>query len=379
MSRHSLCHIFEAVGPYSAIGKVAMSDIRIALDAGYEVTVIAKRLDESLRPHVAWLPLYVPPRGFFFQWTTARHFIKRALGNRAFDIIHAHQPQVASLSDVFQCHFLTRVAYERKCLEERKTLRARAVRLQQQGVLHAEDFYYRRWNPNTWMLYDSALTRDEFHRLYGPCPKEDVLVYDFPPLNFASDADRAAARKKFLGEHHSYPGPVVGYLGGLQERKGYKRLLDALALCPDAFLLMGGPHSDNFSDARLATRMKSVGLVQDTPSFYAACDVLIVPSLFEPLGLVAFEAAARGTPVIATPEVGALPHLLEFHVGESWTPPQPLGPILHHIAASRESYLPGSRRMAGAFSLENYARRLRSIYQDVLALPPVPHGAFACE
>src|SRR5207244_570964 len=105
--------------------------------------------------------------------------------------------QAASLADVFQCHFLTRVAYERRCLEERKTLRARIVRLQQQGVLHAEDRCYRNWNPATYMLFGSELTRREFHRLYGAPRREDVLICSFPPIKFPTAEERRQARLKF--------------------------------------------------------------------------------------------------------------------------------------------------------------------------------------
>jgi hypothetical protein len=63
----TICIIFEAIGPYSGIGRAAMLGVRIALDAGWEVTVIAKRLDEQLQKEVEWLKLYVPPRLFFVQ------------------------------------------------------------------------------------------------------------------------------------------------------------------------------------------------------------------------------------------------------------------------------------------------------------------------
>ena len=364
MRTPTLCHIFEAIGPYSAIGKVAMGDVRIALDAGFQVTVVAKHLDESLHDRVEWLKLYVPPRGFFIQWTTARAFIRHAIKGRTFDLVHGHQPQIASLCDVFQCHFLTRAAYERNCLEERTTLRARFVRLQQQGVLHAEDHYYRRWNPATHMLYNSDLTKTEFHHLYQKPPREEVLVCDFPPLNFATTDDRRTARRQFIG--HDEKRLVVGYLGGLQERKGYKRLLDAVAADPNLFLLMGGSYTDGFSDPRLAGRMKSVGMVGDPPAFYAACDVLVVPSLFEPLGLVAFEAAARGIPVIATDEVGALPHLLAHNAGFRWNPAEPLGPIVRHAVASLDTVRTGIVDLEQELSMAKYRSHLLGVYDQIL-------------
>ena len=230
--------LFENIDQSSAIAKVAMAGVNVALDAGFKVTVVAHQLHESLKERVEWLYLYRPRRGFALQWLTARRFFRRALGHRTFDIVHAHQPQVADLSDVFQCHFLTRVAYERKCLEERRNLRARIVRAQQQVVLYAEDRCYRNWNAKTLMLFDSDLTREEFSRLYGMPPRQDVLLYPAPPRNVPSDEERAAARRTLVG--HDHGGPVVGYLGGIQERKGYRRLIEGLKGHPDIMLLLGG-------------------------------------------------------------------------------------------------------------------------------------------
>ncbi|HPT70245.1 MAG TPA: glycosyltransferase, partial [Syntrophomonas sp.] len=47
-------------------------------------------------------------------------------------------------------------------------------------------------------------------------------------------------------------------------------------------------------------RVQFVGAVTDMPSFYNGIDIFILPSIREPLGLVAVEAMASGCPVIAT-------------------------------------------------------------------------------
>jgi glycosyltransferase involved in cell wall biosynthesis len=358
-----LCLIHEAIGQDSAIAKIALNQVRAALAAGWSVSVVAKILDPSVREKVTWLPLKVPRRLFLYKWITARHFIRRALGGRTFDVIHAHQPQVADLSDVFQCHFLTRVAYERKCLEERPGLRPKLIRVQQQGVLYAEDRCYRRWNPNTRMLFCSDLLRREFARLYGPPPLEEVLVNPCPPINFASVDERQAARRALVGE---FSGLVIGYIGGLQERKGYKRLMPAIEADPNLFLLMAGAYTDRFVAPALSGRFKGIGLTSDVSTFYAACDVLVVPSLFEPLGLVAFEAAARGTPVIATREVGALPHLLEFGAGVEWNPTEPLGDLARNVMSNIQVMRAGAVRMASEISETRQAERLMAVYEQVL-------------
>ena len=112
--------------------------------------------------------------------------------------------------------------------------------------------------------------------------------------------------------------------------------------------------------------MKSVGVVANVQQFYAACDVFAVPSLFEPLGLVAFEAAASGLPVIATEEVGALSALLEYGAGVRWSAAEKLSPLIRNLVDNRGEFHEGARRMAEGLSRDVYRRRLLSVYERVL-------------
>ncbi|MDR3707769.1 MAG: glycosyltransferase family 4 protein [Capsulimonadaceae bacterium] len=361
----TLCMVHEGIGNYSAIARVAASGVRQALAAGWRVTVVAERLDESLAKQVEWLKLYVPRKVFAVKWLVARSAIRAAMGGRTFDVVHVHQPQVASLADVMQCHYLTRAAYEYDCLEQGDTLRSRLTRLQELVVLRAEDYYFRRWNPATHMLFDSALTQSEFNRMYGPPAKQDVLLYPFPPARIPSAGERLEARRKMVGERQ---GTVVGYLGGIQERKGYRRLVEAVKADPGLVLLMGGQYTDAFTDADLGDRLVTRGLVDDLATFYAACDVFAIPSRFEPFGLVAFEAAARGVPVIGTAEVGALPHLAEFGAGRTWDPGTPLGNVAREMAADRDRCAAIAGRLEDEYCEGSYGHRLLAVYDKVLRL-----------
>ncbi len=373
----TLCIIFEAIGPFSAIARVAMQDVLIALDAGWKVTVVAKFLHETLRDRVEWLPLHVPQKVFLYQWVTARYYIKKALGNRKFDVIHAHQPQSADFADIFQCHYLTRAAFERNSLTRVRNLHAAIIRAQEQCVLYVEDYFYRHWNPATHMLYDSELTRLDFHRTYGVLNQEEVLTYAFPKIDFPTERERRLARSKAIGCEPS--GLVVGYLGGIHERKGYRRLIKAVASDEGTFLMLAGQYTEDFEVPELNGRIKSVGLVLDLRQFYFACDVLVIPSLYEPLGLVAFEAAAHGLPVIATEEVGALPHLLEYGAGTPWNPTESITTVVKDAVAMREQCNQGAIRMEQDLGAASYGRRLLSLYDIVRSekrgetvAPPIP-------
>ena len=117
---------------------------------------------------------------------------------------------------------------------------------------------------------------------------------------------------------------VVLYVGSFDPRSGIETLVRAVSLSAvpkaDLKLIIGGGWGAGESDGKERDRIGSIveelglnditsfpgGLSRDIlPAYYAAADVCVVPSHYEPLGLVALEAMACGTPVIAS-DVGGL-------------------------------------------------------------------------
>ena len=375
-ARPTLCMIHEAIGPQNAIAKVAAAGVLAASSAGWDVTMVAAEVDPELCGRAEWLRMRRPKRGFALQWTTARLRIKAAMRGRSFDVVHAHQPQAAALADVFQCHFLTRRAYERGVLGSGKGWRSRLSSAQVRLMLGVEDRIYRHWPARCLMLYNSEQTRRDFHDLYGELPREAVLTLACPAYEPASEAERNAARRRLLGTETT-DGLVIGYVGGLAERKGYRRLWSALATEAEAglafTLLMAGYGTGDLRDEDLPPplrgRVVGVGIMDDVRPIYDASDVIVLPSVYEPLGLVAFEAVARGVPVVATPEVGALPLLLEHGAGVEWNPSgpiKPIGPALREVEGHRDALSDGGEALARAQSQAAYAEALVSWYTRAL-------------
>lgn len=162
-----------------------------------------------------------------------------------------------------------------------------------------------------------AVEADQLMSLYGVSPERIEILTPGVDLAFFSPGQRWAARQAIgLG-----PQPVLLFVGRIQPLKGADLAVDALARLrhEDAVLvIVGGPSGldgvaamcelqDLIARHGLQNRVR---FVEPQPhhllsTYYRAADVCLVPSRSESFGLVALEAAACGTPVVAT-DVGGL-------------------------------------------------------------------------
>jgi D-inositol-3-phosphate glycosyltransferase len=134
--------------------------------------------------------------------------------------------------------------------------------------------------------------------------------------------DRAAARRR-IG---LTGGPVVLFVGRLQPLKGADLAVRALAEVRARnaqLVIVGGPSGPDGANevTALHALVAQLGLDQrvhfvapqpheQLVEYYRAADVCVVPSHTESFGLVALEAAACGTPVVAA-DVGGLRLLVD--------------------------------------------------------------------
>ncbi|MHB8644165.1 MAG: glycosyltransferase [Thermomicrobiales bacterium] len=112
--------------------------------------------------------------------------------------------------------------------------------------------------------------------------------------------------------------PTILFVGRIDPIKGIDVLVDALCglrremwlTAPPRLLLVGGGEGEpafeqliaRVSARNLLDRIDFVGSVSHAtlPTYYRAADVVAVPSFYESFGLVAVEAMACGTPVVAS-------------------------------------------------------------------------------
>ncbi len=98
---------------------------------------------------------------------------------------------------------------------------------------------------------------------------------------------------------------IFAAYGRFDAQKGFDILLQSCKLIPqiDFHLKIAGYGSDEDLLKRLAEgnpKVQFVGKIDDVPSFLADCDVVIIPSRWEPWGNVCLEAKAAGKPIIVS-------------------------------------------------------------------------------
>lgn len=205
---------------------------------------------------------------------------------------------------------------------------------------------------------------------------------------------KAAAREK-IGWQHS--DNIVLYVGRFDPRKGIETLVRACARLKENYssselanfkLAIVGGSSPDMPDGRERDRIerivKEVGLSEHTlftgsighdllPFYYSAADVCVVPSYYEPFGLVAIEAMACGTPTIAS-DVGGLKFTVIPEETGLLVPPKDDAALAKAIdrILSDEVWARKLRKQAYAsvnqrFSWTNVAMQLSELYRYTLA------------
>jgi glycosyltransferase involved in cell wall biosynthesis len=180
---------------------------------------------------------------------------------------------------------------------------------------------------------------------------------------------------------------AIGIVGQLTPRKGQVELLEAFEKLsrkvPRAVLVIAGAAIFNrdgeyeellrstASRLGISHRVNMLGARKDVPEIMRALDLLVVNSRREPFGLVACEAMAVGTPVLATACDG-LPEIID-HRRNGWLVPfgdqQKLVDALAFLAERPEvrSTLARAARedVAQHFGLDRYMNELQAFYRSL--------------
>jgi glycosyltransferase involved in cell wall biosynthesis len=212
-------------------------------------------------------------------------------------------------------------------------------------------------------------------------------VHVIPPPVIMPEPDPEVV-EAYLAEHDLKDRPVVGMAARLATEKGVEVLIEAMPRLLQAFprlkVLFAGQYEDVMGEEsyyqRLMPMIQELGTEhweflgvlsqEQMPAFYAACDVLVVPSLnsTESFGLVQVEAMLCGTPSIASnlPGVRQPPRMTGMGevtpIGDSAA----LAEAIIRIIRQPGDYARPRDAIADTFSLERTVAGYEALFEELV-------------
>ncbi|RSM83169.1 glycosyltransferase family 1 protein [Kibdelosporangium aridum] len=224
----------------------------------------------------------------------------------------------------------------------------------------------------------SAAMRAEATHLFDLNPADITVIHNgITTRSWRVPADIIRATHQ---RHNPQGGPMLLYFGRLEWEKGVQDLIAALPRVrrshPGTRLVVAGKgrHGPELvEDARKARVRRSVDFVghltdRQLVAALAAADVVVLPSRYEPFGIVALEAAAAGAPLVASTAGGLGEVVIDGETGLSFTPGDIAGltvsirAVLDDPAAARRRARAAKARLSTDFDWARIAAATAEVY-----------------
>jgi glycogen synthase len=236
-----------------------------------------------------------------------------------------------------------------------------------------------------WLTFESARTiccsqymMEQITSIFElPPDKVDVIPNGIDFDSFKHDVSVDLYRKKFVPSG----GKLVFFVGRLVYEKGVQTVIEAMPLImnkiPDVtFVVAGsGPHLNQLksmvSEFDLDDKVRFVGhLDTDALSaFYKCADLTVVPSLYEPFGMVVLESMAMDTPTIVADTGGLSEIVVHEETGLKFDPGNPDSLAEAMLRILQDDELAGRLTsdamayMGNQYNWERIARRTMDVYR----------------
>ena len=332
------------------IERYAMTLVRGLHQRGVKPTLIAKQFDTTL-PEYRWVtPVHTSVkaapgklRDLFFDWRIGR--VKRRLG--LFPLIGCNQTRWSDIGICGGTHpgFLDAMS-ERATLNDRWKIGLERAHLQNSKVIVAH----------------SARMRDEVVRHYGIDPAKIRLLY--PPIDGERFSTVDTPTRDALRRQLDLPDDRAVFLLAStgHKRKGLDLLVDFFSRTDlPATLVIAGRAMHG-----TARNVRHLGYRSDIENVYRAVDFTVMPSLYEPFGLVGVESVLCGTPVLLADNAGCAevirpPAQIPFTLAA----PDSLGCA---VALAVERWQAGTHRIAAPLRGLSYDPRVSTHVDTLLAI-----------
>jgi UDP-glucose:(heptosyl)LPS alpha-1,3-glucosyltransferase len=182
---------------------------------------------------------------------------------------------------------------------------ARAFNRKHRDLLHLEESLFASRKAGR-VIVASQMVKKEIVDLYGyPADRIDIVHNGVPLDKFRFDSE---LREKVREDLDLKPDQIaLLFAGSGWERKGLLFTIQAMALCKNRkmrLLVAGRGNAALYKTRRLRfwseEPVRFLGEVADLVRIYAAADIFILPTIYDPFSNACLEALACGLPVITT-------------------------------------------------------------------------------
>jgi UDP-glucose:(heptosyl)LPS alpha-1,3-glucosyltransferase len=211
------------------------------------------------------------------------------------------------------------------------------------------------------IIANSKMVRDEILKYY-PGPPERVFVVPNGYDVSGPEQSREVARKQLGLDSHQ---PVALFAGSGWERKGLRFVLEAVRSLSEVTLLVAGKGQPPRVHPE---RVRFLGPRKDLPLLFAAADVFVLPTLYDPFSNACLEALAHGLPVITTPGNG-FSEIVTPVIGTVLSAPEAVEELAGAILKWSCSPSPETRlaclKQAGGFSVQRNLQSTLDVLRSV--------------
>jgi UDP-glucose:(heptosyl)LPS alpha-1,3-glucosyltransferase len=230
------------------------------------------------------------------------------------------------------------------------------------------------------IVVNSAMVKQQIQRYYGTPEDKIAVAYNGVDLNKFSPANRTRWRSEMrqamgIGESDK----VILFVGSGFRRKGLDTLIHALPEVKKSLngerlvtLVAGKGHSDEYLQSAKQLGVEGdlmfLGPRPGIERYYAAADLFVLPTIYDPFSNACLEAMASGLPVITTRNNGAAEIIEEGKEGfvtASIADPAELSKKVIEALADAGIMGLGARAKAEKFSIYEAASNLVGLIKQV--------------
>jgi glycosyltransferase involved in cell wall biosynthesis len=229
-----------------------------------------------------------------------------------------------------------------------------------------------------------AYSHDYAEHSYYLSPFLDHTSVIFPPIQVPDPDPERVAELRARWQRDG--GPIIGYAGRFVREKRPDLLIRALEVInrtyPNASVVFAGEYDIRYEDTwersqpliqRYEDQLIFLGTLesmQAMSNFYAACDVLVLPSDTECFALVQVEAMLCGTPMVMTDTPGGRVPVMETGMGKivprgNW---EAIGAAVVEIMQNPAQYNKPREHIEQCFSLDQTVDRYERHFRQAANL-----------